>query len=959
MISRLQFLSLVLFLIVNSSLAQVPEAFNYQGVLRNAEGELIKEQNVSIRIAILEGSLTGSEVYSEIHDVTTNKFGVFTLQVGDGQIEWGSFSTVNWSSGQVFMKTEVDETGGTSFTELGTVPFLSVPYAMFANDVANKDDADADPSNEIQNISLSGTALSISSGNSIDLSIIQDGVEDLDADPTNEIQDLSLNNNILTITNKESATAINLASYQGENTDEQILSLSGTDLSISGGNTIDVSSLQDGVDDADNNPTNELQNLSLNGDTLAIGNGNQIVLPYDSSLWAKNGNKVYYNSGNIGVGSSNPVSKLEVKSDATSGALFQVINANNDTVFAVYPDGVKVFVNPDAKGKIGGFAVSGRNPAKGNAVDIMRVTGDSTRFYVNETATKGKIGGFAVSGRNPAKTGIKDYFVINEDSTRIYVKDSTITKGKIGGFAVSGRNPAKGAEKPFMNMNRYNYLIGHESGIQLTSGLYNSTLGYQSGYAISSGENNAFMGYQSGYRTNTGSGNLFIGYQTGYSNQSGDYNTFLGFQAGYSNTDGLFNTYLGSVSGYSNQSGNNNTFVGDSTGYNNKGSSNSFFGTKTGLNNTSGYENVFIGNKCGYTNSTGFSNVYIGNKSGYNNNAYNNVLIGHEAGYSSNGGSNVIIGSRAAKNAGTGNSNVIVGRESGLNLTSGYSNVFIGEFSGMENADGFYNVYVGKGSGQYATGGGWNVSLGTNSGQHAAGLTNVFIGTQAGQYNEGSGNIMIGSNAGQNNNGYRNVFIGTNAGQNETGSKKLFIEVTNADSSMALIYGDFDTDWVRINDALGIGRNPEANNLEVEGTASKTTAGDWASNSDRRIKTDIQDINNSFQTILKLRPVKFKYTEQWKSRHPSVEDRFYYNFIAQEYQEVFPESVKGSGEYLEGDENEILQIDTYHAQIVTIKAVQDLIKENEEQNKVIENLIKENKELNQKLNKIIQSLETE
>ncbi|MBU0763474.1 MAG: tail fiber domain-containing protein, partial [Bacteroidetes bacterium] len=136
---------------------------------------------------------------------------------------------------------------------------------------------------------------------------------------------------------------------------------------------------------------------------------------------------------------------------------------------------------------------------------------------------------------------------------------------------------------------------------------------------------------------------------------------------------------------------------------------------------------------------------------------------------------------------------------------------------------------------------------------------------------------------------------------------------------------------------VGIKRDPTANPLEVEGEASKTTAGSWAANSDKRIKTNIQSIGNAYETILNLRPVKFKYTEEWMKKHPSIENKYYYNFIAQEYKDVFPESVKGSGEFLDGDDEEILQIDTYNAQIVTIQAVQDLIKENTEQKQTIEN----------------------
>lgn len=127
---------------------------------------------------------------------------------------------------------------------------------------------------------------------------------------------------------------------------------------------------------------------------------------------------------------------------------------------------------------------------------------------------------------------------------------------------------------------------------------------------------------------------------------------------------------------------------------------------------------------------------------------------------------------------------------------------------------------------------------------------------------------------------------------------------------------------------FGVGRDPVANDLEVDGTASKTTAGDWLANSDRRIKTDVHDIEQSFATMLRLRPVQFRYSDEWRKRHPTIEDRVYYNFIAQEYATVFPDAVKHSGEFIDGDPSVLLQMDSYDAQVVAIKAVQVLIREN-------------------------------
>lgn len=122
---------------------------------------------------------------------------------------------------------------------------------------------------------------------------------------------------------------------------------------------------------------------------------------------------------------------------------------------------------------------------------------------------------------------------------------------------------------------------------------------------------------------------------------------------------------------------------------------------------------------------------------------------------------------------------------------------------------------------------------------------------------------------------------------------------------------------------VGIGRVPATNALEVEGQASKTTAGNWAANSDRRIKTDIRPVTDALEKIERLNPVTFHYTPEYRAAHGCIGDVPYYNVIAQEFREVFPDSVKGSGDYLP-DGSEILEVDTYPATITTIAAVKEL-----------------------------------
>lgn len=127
---------------------------------------------------------------------------------------------------------------------------------------------------------------------------------------------------------------------------------------------------------------------------------------------------------------------------------------------------------------------------------------------------------------------------------------------------------------------------------------------------------------------------------------------------------------------------------------------------------------------------------------------------------------------------------------------------------------------------------------------------------------------------------------------------------------------------------IGIRRNPTANALEVEGNASKTTAGSWLSNSDRRIKTDIRTLTGALEKIDSVRLVDFRYTSEYRDAHPPLENKRYLNVIAQEFAEVFPDHVQSSGETLQ-DGSEILQVDTYPLTIYSAAAIQELHQENQ------------------------------
>lgn len=176
-----------------SVFAQVPTSVNYQAVLRNASGEVLANQDVSIKVALLQDTVTGVELFSETHNVTTNSFGLVNLQIGSqNPVE---MATVDWSAGTFFIQISVDG------TVMGISELQSVPFALRALSVEidSVNDADADPANELQDIQLSGTNLSISQGSTVDLSVLKDGTG-------TDNQRLSLSNSRLTISNGNSVT---------------------------------------------------------------------------------------------------------------------------------------------------------------------------------------------------------------------------------------------------------------------------------------------------------------------------------------------------------------------------------------------------------------------------------------------------------------------------------------------------------------------------------------------------------------------------------------------------------------------------------------------------------------------------------------------------------------------------------------------------------------------------------
>ena len=235
----------------------VPQGINYQAVALDQSGRPIQgidivgrpidDAEIGVRLTILENSPTGSVLYQEEHEVLTDLYGMFNLVIGQGlQVSPDSFSSINWQ-GDKYLQVELSIDNNGSFTLSAVQQLMSVPYAFLAENalvaqtVANVDDADADPTNELQGLSLSNDTLYLSNGGFIVLPT--DQVNDSDADPTNELQILSLSNDTIYLT--------------------------------SGGFVVLPT---DQVNDADDNPTNEIQTLSKSGSTISLTQGGSVTV---------------------------------------------------------------------------------------------------------------------------------------------------------------------------------------------------------------------------------------------------------------------------------------------------------------------------------------------------------------------------------------------------------------------------------------------------------------------------------------------------------------------------------------------------------------------------------------------------------------------------------------------------------------------------------------------------------
>ena len=465
-------------------------------------------------------------------------------------------------------------------------------------------------------------------------------------------------------------------------------------------------------------------------------------------------------TGNVGIGTSVPATKLDIVSGETtnntvvnaSGSIndFLQFNIQNTSIGNQAQSGYSA--TADNGSKITSFAWMGINNSTfsfptpyniggpndvsyvgsgqdmyianaNNSKSIIFSTGIATTPYFAERMRITNLGNIGIGTSAPAYmldvagtghyTGLLTIGAITLPNTDGAASQVLTTNGSgsvswqsvfnSSGWSLTG-NSGTSPGTNFIGTNDNQSLVFKANNIQagkIDLPLNNVSLGYQSALAITNGTNNAFMGYQSGY----------------------------------ANTSGGSNTGVGSIALNATTTGSNNTGIGmGALGNNTTGSNNTSVGSGALRHNTTAAANTAIGTSALTTNTTGSSNSALGAYSLQNNTTGSNNTAHGYSSLSANttGAGNTADGAGSVQATTTGSNNTGLGNGALQLNTTGSNNTGSGAFTLQYNTTGTYNTATGYTALGSSTTGGYNVALGNAAGNtNTTGSNNTFLGSNA------------------------------------------------------------------------------------------------------------------------------------------------------------------------------------------------------------------------------------
>jgi len=391
-------------------------------------------------------------------------------------------------------------------------------------------------------------------------------------------------------------------------------------------------------------------------------------------------------------------------------------------------------------------------------------------------------------------------------------------------------------------------LFGYLAGANIVSGAINNTyIGHGVGDAThtNAADDNVGVGYNALTALTTANGNVAVGSKAGLAISTGTYNTVIGFGALDEGSTQVSNNVAIGKGTMGGSIGTEAVIDCVAVGYTALGgaleeeSSGTVAIGKSALTAlTSGANNVAVGFESGKVLTTGVQNTLLGYRSGFDlNEGGRNTAVGYLAfggTLDANGDEsfdNTLIGSGAGSGdwvSAVSNKNTAVGSQSMIGAMNGaLGNTSVGYSTLTELTEGDGNTAIGLRSMDSVTTGNYNTAIGQDSlAGCQGGATNVALGTTA-LYGVTSGdnNIGIGLDAGR---------TGSPGGNQTTGDNKIF-------------FGD---------------ENITESNIQV----------DWTVASDKRDKTDVNDLDLGLEFLNKLSPITYKWDKRAKYIDKNDED---------------------------------------------------------------------------------------
>ncbi len=429
--------------LVITSLAVGQNGFNYKALISD-NGNVMTNQVVSFKFTVVENGT--NSVYQEIQTGNTDTNGIIAFNIGEGSVVSGDFSTIDWGNNTYFLKVEINT--GNGYQDFGTSELKYVPYAKYADKAGN-----------------------VFSGNFNNLTNVPAGLSD-----------------------------------------------------------------GDDIDDADHDPANEIQNLSVNGNQLSISQGNTVTL-------------------------STGATKLDELNDARSD------NDGSDNGSSIFI-GIGAGDNDDQtdNGNVG----LGYRAMNANTTGNFNTTSGYKALYSNITGSGNTASGYEALYHNTTGSlniaiGSNALFLNTDRSNLVAVGDSVLYHNGQGATNTweAVHNTAMGSKAMYYNTTgNWNTASGSNTLYSNTSGYSNSAFGGGALYSNTTGNDNAAFGLIALYSNITGYNNTAFGNGVLYHNTTGNNNTAYGTDALSHNITGYNNTALGYLAFYVGDNHHNSTAIG-------------------------------------------------------------------------------------------------------------------------------------------------------------------------------------------------------------------------------------------------------------------------------------------------------------------------------------------------------------------------------------------------------------